>query len=627
MSTARTTPSTTFRDLALALTDEERRELLRKIRTSLSLRSADEDLLFDRRLADSERREVIAKEISELSVWRRIRFFLRKLFGAHSGDQSFVDFRLGEIRRRIRRVCAAMGPVEPHTVSCEVARATWDVYQRAYALIPIFLDFWRGGDFLQDAIEYVLSQRIPAARTQLGDFVSIEEMQDAFMQNELKSDVRKLVVERLGSYLDEIPDDLFAHLEEGILPLYFLRPLCLLDFNRFFGVFGFDPGVVLPEEEPPFKDAPTSAALPVIEGLYYGLHSAARLDKGFHVHTDLIDRYLERKETRENESAGQSAPASSGEPAVFEAPASEEPDDEMEDEDAYQRRRAYVQEIREQFERLHASAGRLTAHLPFPDVLRYYRRDPWYRMVAYLPKLRLRDFHQSFLRMRVLGELDSSFGDIRAGVVRRMSEELFGGRGAPFEYFRPAVLSAPDRLGLPRFRHVRSANVMYNFLRLIYRGHMQEMVRILSRVLPVRQRDASSDLVVHVAGVEEGLAQIEGFDASFAPDTDDGKAFYRVRYGVEKDITLHRSYRNLVQQKDREVKGIIDSGMEHIRGLRRVLANLQRALTDHLRQRYAEVDQRVSAVDGLDGLLDTYLERIDLFDRLMKQTRAMEEGY
>jgi hypothetical protein len=100
-----------------------------------------------------------------------------------------------------------------------------------------------------------------------------------------------------------------------------------------------------------------------------------------------------------------------------------------------------------------------------------------------------------------------------------------------------------------------------------------------------------------------------------------------VRYGVEKDITLHRSYRNIVQQKDREVKSIVDSGMEHIRGLRRVLANLQRSLTDQVRQRYAEVDQRVSAVDGLDGLLDNFTERIDLFDRLMKQTMAMEEGY
>lgn len=635
MATTRSTPSTTFRDLALALTDEERRELLRKIRQSLSLRTADEESVYSRRIPDSERQGIIAREIAELGLWRRIRLFLRKVFGTRTGRDAFVDFRLSEIRRRIRRGCGELGAVELHSVGAEVARVSWEVYRAAYALIPVFLDFWRGTDYLQDSIEYLLSQRIPAARTNLLDLVTAEEMQDAFMENELKSDVRKLVVERLGTYLDDIPDDLFGHLEEGILPLYYLRPLGLLDFNRFFSVFGFDPGVVPPEEPPPFKDAPTSAALPVMEGMFYALHSANRLEKGFYIHTDIIDRYLELKERQEPVDPSRAEDATRGPEVLPESGGPENeglvaaepaPADDAEEE-SYQRRRIHVQQIREQIEQLHAAAARLSREITFSDLLRFYRRDPWYRMVAYLPRLRLRDFHQSFLRMRVLSQLDQSFGEVRIGVVKRMTEELFGGTPPPFEYYRPAVLSAPDRLGLPRFGHVRSANILYNFLRHLYRGRMQEVVRILSRVLPVRQREASSDLVVHVAGIEEALADLEDFDQSFAPDSDDGKAFYRVRYGVEKDITLHRSYRNLVQQKDREVKGIVDAGLEHLRGLRRVLGNLQRALSDQLRQRYAEADTKVNAVDGLDGLIDLFSERIEILDRLMKQTLAMEEGY
>jgi hypothetical protein len=244
-----------------------------------------------------------------------------------------------------------------------------------------------------------------------------------------------------------------------------------------------------------------------------------------------------------------------------------------------------------------------------------------------MPKLRLREFYQSYLKMRVLSQLDERFGDVRAGVISRMTEELFGGNSPPFEYFRPAVLTAPAKLGLPRFRHVRSANILYNFLRQVYRTRLQEMVRILARVLPVRQRDSSSELVVRVAGVEEALADLEGFDHSFSPDSDDGKAFLRLRYGVEKDITLHRSYRNMVQHKDREVRSIVDLGLEHLRGLRRVFGNMQRTLSDQLRHRYAEADSRVSALDGLDGLLEQYSEKLDLLDKLMKQIAAMEEGY
>jgi hypothetical protein len=353
----------------------------------------------------------------------------------------------------------------------------------------------------------------------------------------------------------------------------------------------------------------------------------------------MIDRYLERKEQQERDesaSVGEAGQPGAVAPGVHSGAAggtsvesSGGASDERanEEEEAYQRRKVHVQEIREQLTALHAAAARLANRVPFPDLLRYYRRDPWYRMAVYLPKLRLRDFHQSFLRIRVLSQLDESFAEVRSGVVRRMTEELFGGAPPPFENFRPAVLSAPDKLGLPRFRHVKSANILYNFLRHVYHGRMQESVRILTRTLPVRQRDSSSDMVLRVAGVEETLADLEDFDRSFAPDSDDGKAFFRVRYGVEKDITLHRTYRNIVQQRDREVRGLIDRGMEHVRGLQNVFTNLQRTLTDQIRERYANADQQANPVDGLDTLLDTYVEKISTLDRLMKQTLAMEEGY
>jgi len=580
------TPNT-FRDLALALTEDERRELLRKISGSLSLKTAGEQPNYRHEVADSERHALIASEIENLNFWRRVRFFLRRLFSTKAHDPAFIDFRLSEMRHRIRAGCPAMSPLEHHSVCSEVAVATWALYQAVYPLIPMFLDLWRSGNYLQESIEYLLSQRIPAARSDLLDFASVEELQDAFMDNELKSDVRKLVVERLGIYLDEIPDDLFGHLEEGVLPLYYLRPLCLLDYNRFFDAFGFDPGIAPPEAMPPFKVAPTSAALPLVEALFHGLHSAARLEKGFYVHMDILDRYLELKETNDSEEGD-----------LDEEVASEE------EEDAYQRRRGHLQELKDQLDALHTAAARLSAHIPFSEVVRYYRHDPWHRIVAYLPKLRLRDFHQANLTMRVLSQLDQRFGDVRVGVVSRLTEELFGGTTVPFEYFRPAVLSAPDKLGLPKFRHIRSATVLSNFLGRVYRPRLQEMVRVLSRILPVRQRDSSSALVVSVAGTETALADLDGFDKSFSTDSDDGKAFYRVRYGVEKDVTLHRSYRNIVQHKDREIRSIVDLALEHLRGLRRVLENMQRTLSDQLRQRYAEADSTVSALDGLDGLLE-----------------------
>ena len=90
---------------------------------------------------------------------------------------------------------------------------------------------------------------------------------------------------------------------------------------------------------------------------------------------------------------------------------------------------------------------------------------------------------------------------------------------------------------------------------------------------------------------------------------------------------MQRSYRNVVQQRDREAQNLLGSAIEHLRGLNRVFGNIERGLTDQLRERYATADHRANALDGLDRLLETYREKLDRFDRLIRQVRATEEGY
>ena len=628
MSNSRTQRRTTFRDLALALSEEDRRSLLRKIQGSLSLKVADERAMEREGVPSDERRSVILTEIDAMSLWRRIRYFLRRLFSPKSEEQTYIDFRLAELRRHARSILPGLAPMEHHSVGSVFAKETWTLYKSAYAVIPMFLDLWKGSNYLQEAIEYLLSRKVPGARTDLFDFVTLEEMQEAYLENEMKGDVRAIVVERLELYLSEIPDELLGELEEGLLPFYFLKSVALFDFNRLFSVFGFDPGLVPPDDTPPFRDAPTSAAVPVIESLYYAVHAASRLPPDFFVHVESLERYLALKAADGSDVAEPPAAVTPGAPdeAVETDGAEAESDDvrlpSRANDDAI-----LLQELRQGLKRLRDASATMLERVPFADMIRYYRRDPWIRIVGYVPKVRLRDFYTSFLTIHLLSQLDERFAEIRKGVVERMSQELFGGSPPTFEYYRPGVQSVPDGVSLPAMGYMRSLAVGYNFLRFIYRGRMQEMVRILSRVLPVRQRDSSSDLVVHVAGVEECLAKLEEYDRSFSPDSEEGKAFYRVRYGVEKDPTLQRSYRNLVHQRDREAQTLLSSTMEHLRGLSRVFENIERGLSDQLRERYAAADHRVNALDGLDRLLENYRAKLDKFDRLIRQVRATEEGY
>jgi hypothetical protein len=398
-----------------------------------------------------------------------------------------------------------------------------------------------------------------------------------------------------------------------------------------------------------------------VEALYHGLHSAGKLEPSFSFHTEILDRYLEMKaaereggsdsqdvrrgataeEARSRDAENTSSQASTGGQeqdeegestgpgtAEREAGARDESREESrEEEEAYQHRRRHLQELRDQIQALHRASRTLSRQVPFADLIRFYTRDPWLRIKPYLPQLKLREFYKSYLMIRVLSELDRTFPDIRRGVIERMTRELFDGTPPPMTYFRPGIQLTPEAGGLPGFAHMRSVEATYNFLRFVYRGRMQEMVRTLSRILPVRQRDSSSDLVVHVSGVEGAIADLEDFDESFSPDSEDGKGYYRIRYAVENDATLQRSYRNIVQQRDRQAAQLVDAATEHIQGLATVFESISRTLTDQLRERYAAADHRVNSLDGLDRLLEEHGEKLEKFVRLIRQVRAMEEGY
>ena len=588
--------------MALALTEDERKSLLKRIAAGLNLRAVT-DPRYRSAVVDRRRAEVIAREIRSMGFWRRLRFAVRRLFGTRSDDHTYIEFRLTELRRRARSVCPALHPIEPLSIGSAVANQTFGLYRVVYPLIPFFLDLWKGPGYLEESVEHLLSQRIPAARSELHEFVTMEELQDVFLRRELKGEVREFVMARLDAYLEEIPDELLTQLEEGLLPFYFLKPIALFDYRGFFTAFGFDPGIAPPQDTPPFRNAATSAALPVVERLYSALRTAGRLESGFSLHTEILDRYLEMKE-REKRSAAEGTA-----------------------DQAYRQRLTRVEELRDQLRALHAAVGMLSRTTPLADLIRYHTRNPWLRIKPYMPRLELREFYRSYLMIRVLGRLDEVFPEVRRGVVDRMTAELFGDDVPSLTYYRAGMQLTPAGGGYAAFAHMRSLTVAYAFLRSHYSGRMQECLRILSRILPVRQRDSSSDLITHVSGLEEALADIEHFDAGFSTDSDDGKAYLLIRYAVEKDPTMQRSLRNLIQQRDREAAVLVDRTTEHLVGLAAVFDSIQRSLTDQIRERYAEADGRANPVDGLDRLVGEQRRKLDRFMRLIRQTRAMEEGY
>jgi len=619
-----------LQELVDELPAEERKELYERVKRSLSLQTDESRKIYHAELPRDRRAELIQQEIQSLGLWARFVYWLMRLLSHRPDEEVFLRYKMGRMRRTISGAGTDLVDFVEKFLLPEAGRRLFSLYQAAYPIIPMFRLLWTDTDFLQEMVSFLLERRIPDAKTEINQFMPMKEMQDLFMQTEKKQSIRNEVMARLERYLSALQPDMFAHLEEGLLPLYYLKGLCLFPYDEFYSMMGADLGYSAPEKIPELEAVRILDIEHYLEELYYAIYSTHRLPKNVIVHSELLEYYVDNSEQERIALIGVVAGSEgAGEPEEVEAgddeEASEEaPEGDDEGSDARQQRisslRKALRSAKDQAERLHRS-------LPIADIIKYFREDPYYRFLVYVPRLNLREYYASALTVSILGQLESRFEDVRMGVIGRMITHIFGTEPPEFENFRSSSFAWVKGIGLPTIRYVKSVNILYNYIRLHYFGELHELVQALSRIIPARYREEQSSMVFHAAGLEDLMDKIHAFDLSFSPDTDEGKSLIRMRTAMEKDPSLQRSFRIIMAQKDRDARSLLDKGAEHIQGLQNAFSNLRQAREPALSGRLAQY-QGVEGVqrDG-DSLLARYIETFVFLRKLLNQLIAMEEGY
>jgi hypothetical protein len=183
-----------------------------------------------------------------------------------------------------------------------------------------------------------------------------------------------------------------------------------------------------------------------------------------------------------------------------------------------------------------------------------------------------------------------------------------------------------NKLGIPTFAYTKSINLLYNFIRIVYRRQIQELVQILSQGILRQNRITLNRLLVHVATLEDLETKIRALDESLSPDEEDGKLFNRIRYTLASDATHQRLYRSLINQKDNEVKSLIERGKEALLGLKKMFDEFLSSPMESFRQ-------KLQAYHYIDGRSQTLLEvlrdrteKIDKFQNLLYEISRIERG-
>ncbi len=523
---------TRLEELAARLTPEERSRLQDQIRRSLGTEDLEERNIYSPELEQARLDELVAADMRRLGFFWRIRLWLRNLTSAKPRREVFLQMRLEDIQRSLRGRSDAPLIMPDGRVGPGAASGLWNVYTAAFSLRPMFERIWRADGILEELITEVLSARISGAKKELQDFISTRELQDTYLSERNITSVHDAVVARLRAHFDEMPPDLFNNMSEGILPLYYLKDLVLFPFAQLFSHFGYQAGGMPSEESPPFQGASAASVAELLERLYYALYAAQRMSTSVLLYDEVLVGYV--KTESENTPLDQA---------------------ELD---------ARVEGLRATIRRLGRNARRAAKDLRLAALIRLIRKDPYFKMIVYLPKVHLGEFYRSAISVRVLAQLTERIAAVQLGVVGRLEKDLYGDRALIFANYRNYGQPLLRRHGLPSFRYPRALSGLYSYLMRHHSPLVSKVVAILLKLVPGRLRETAQRANGHSQILNELTDRVRSFDSSLSQDAEDGKAFHRLRIQAERDSTAHRPYRSLVSQKDRDARDILARGVEAV---------------------------------------------------------------
>lgn len=542
-------------------------------------------------LRHERRAQLIVADMNRLTVWEKMQLWFRRVLSGRADEDVFLKFRIGQSRERIRAAVPAMVDFENRFLMPEMAEALRGLCRATVDTRDFFEVLWKDTESLRRVLDHLLARRVPDAKQSLNQFCSTKEMQEVFRTTESRNQLKKLVLDRVSEYVERIPPSVMEEIEEGLKPLYLLKDLALYNFDDLFVQFQASEAEAVREGEVKFHAAAAHRVLDQLEELYLALYSVGRIEGEVSIYSEILDYYY----------------------AVRDGSIDPENPTEIPESSSSATMRAAIT-------RVVTECRTVRATVPLVDIIRFFRNDPYYRFLAYVPKLKLRDFYYSNLKIEMLQELDRRFNDLRMGVLGQLTQETFPQGLQQFEYFHPEIQSAIKRAGVGQLLVYRSLQVVQTFVQSVYRAGLLEFMRIIGRLMPVRTRQTGVDLTLIIAAMDDVAERLRSFDQSFSPDADDGKTFYRFRYtSSDRDPSQVSAYKALVLQKDRDATAIIEKFQDQLRSLHQAFMAIKKSSHQQLNERYQPFESTLADDRPFDARLDSFIRVVENTEKILNQ--------
>lgn len=532
---------TAFLELSRDLSDGDRTDLLKKINQSLNINEEDDNSIFEKEMDNDEKTALIHEELNTLPLLIRFFLWFRSKLSGKSEKDLYLTGKISRLKRKIRHQSSNLTGFETRNLTPQFAEQVFNLYSHSMSLRTLFKKLWIEPDvskaFFLNIVEGCLQNTIEEPT----DLMAFDEFVEIFGVNGRKTDVNRQLLNKLDEYISKIDNNVFIDLEIEMKPFYYLKDLILFPYVQFFQQFGYTPINNTANEIVNFKNASAVLCLEDLEKLYCALYTVSKLDKRINLNKKLIKQLIILDE-------------------------SEYPDDGKETE---------TSGIMDYLSNIIEISHKFSNKVPLADLIRYFKKNPYLKIMYYLPKIDLKEFYRNTLHMKLIDKIDQMFPEIQKRYIALETDRIFKGqRFSGFQHYRRYSSIDYDKLGVSAFSQIKALELVYNYLACFFRGYIQETIQLLERGILSQNRLIKDSMLQYATVIEDTVGNIKVFDESLAPDSEDGKLFNKFRFSMAKDPIQEKMYRKIVLQKDKQAKSLSETGIESISGIKRVFTEI-----------------------------------------------------
>ncbi len=532
---------TAFLELSRDLSDGDRADLLNKINQNLNINEGSDDGIYEKEMDNEEKTTILNEEINKLPLLIRLFLWFRSKLTGKSEKELYMAGRISRLKRKIRHQSSNLTGFETRNLTPHFAEQVFVLYNYSMPLRTLFKKLWMDTDVSQAFFLGIIEGRLQNTIQEPFDIMALDELVNIYGIDGKKGDISRQLINKLDEYISKIDKKVFIDLEVEMRPFYYLKDLILFPYIQFFQQFGYTPIDSATNETTNFKNASAILCLGDLEKLYCALYSVLKLDKRINLNKKLIKQLnmlVEFEYLNEGEETINSGIA-----------------DSLSD----------IIDISHKF----------SAKVPLDDLIRYFKKNPYLKIMFYLPKIDLKEFYRNTLRIKLMDKIDQLFPEIQKRYIALETKRLFKDqRFSGFQHYREYSSIDYEKLGVSPFSQIKALELVYNYIACFFRGYIQETVRLLEKGILSQNRLIRDSMLQYSAVIEDTLDSIKIFDESLAPDSEDGKLFNKYRFSMAKDPIQEKMYRKIVVQKDREAKSLAETSIESISGIKRVFSEI-----------------------------------------------------